>query len=275
MREPLTLSPRRWCARLAATMCLACGSTENSTPTAGAAGMAGSSGAGAAGGSAAPGVALTWDTGGFVAPDQNPFGIQGPFYFYSDCDPPSGLACTAPDASLTGPDGKPGWSVSQAGACIKGTAVKVENSMFSKQWGAGLALDLNSQGGDLGMPAVKGSFDASTAGIRGFSVDISGNGPAGIRINLTLPGVADSSFVDAKIPGTTTFDISSAKQGSWVTSKTPLDPTRLEAMQFQVFTNAASATPYDFCVNAIRVIADTTTNASTPTKPDGGGASGR
>lgn len=271
MREQLIASPGRWCAYLAATLCVACGSPENPIGVAGAAGAAGAAGSGGAGGMAGAanqGVALTWDAGGFVAPDQNPFGIQGPFYFYSDCDPPSGLACSAPDASLTGPDGKPGWSVSGAAACIKGTAVKVESSMFSKQWGAGLALDLNSQGGELGMPAVKGSFDLSKASIRGFSVDISGSAPAGIRINLTLPGVTDSNFVDAKVPGTTTFDISSAKQGTWVTSKTPLDPTRVEAVQFQVFTNATSPTPYDFCVNAIRVIADSATKSA------GGGAGG-
>lgn len=249
------------CANALSTV--ACGNTGAPATMPNAAGAAAAGGAtsgntagtSAAGASATPaGTALLWDAGGFVAPDTNPFAIQGPFYFYSDCDPPSGLPCTAPDASLLGADGKPGWSSDASKICIKGTAVKVESGMFSAQWGAGLALDLNSKGGEPGVPAVKGTFDLAAAGITGFAVELSGSAPARIRINLTMPGVADSNFVDATVPGTTTFSIADAKEGSWVTSKTPLDPTQVEAMQFQVFTNAAAATPYDFCVDAIRAL---------------------
>jgi hypothetical protein len=220
-------------------------------------GQSGSGGvAGVSGGAAQPGALLQWEAQGFVAPDNNPFSIQGPFYSYSDCEPPSGLPCTMPDAALTGADAKPGWSVDAGRVCMKGTAVKVEGMMFAAQWGAGLALDLNSKGGEPGAPAAKGTFDLTQAKITGFSVDISGTAPARIRINLTMPGVADSNFVDAKLPGTTTFALGDAKQGSWVTSKTPLDPSKVEAIQFQVFTNATSATPYDFCIDAIRAITE-------------------
>lgn len=232
-------------------------------------GAAGSGGAsGASGGAPEPGRALVWDPTGFVAPDANPFAIQGPFYFYSDCEPPTGLPCTTPDAALTGADGKAGWSVDATHACVKGTAVQVQNAMFAVQWGAGLALDMNSKGGEPGTPAVKGTFDLGQAGIRGFSVDISGSAPGRIRINLTMPGVADANFVDAKVPGTTTFNVADAKQGTWVKNKVPLDPTKVEALQFQVFTNAASATPFDFCVDAIRVISD---EPPTATGGSGGG----
>lgn len=219
-------------------------------------GLFGSGGTGTGGeGGSAPngGSAITWDAGGFVAPDTNPFKIQGPFYFYSDCDPPSGLPCTQPDAALAGPDGKPGWTVEPGKVCMRGTAVKVQDKMFAAQWGAGLALDLNSAGGDPGVPSSKGTFDANHAGVKGFSVDIAGTAPAGIRINLTMSGLGDSNFVDAKIPGTTTFNVEGAKQGSWIVAKTPLDATKIEAMQFQVFTTAASATAYDFCITGIHV----------------------
>jgi hypothetical protein len=249
---------------------VACGDPSRATPIAnggsggsgGNAGNAGSSspsGAGTgnvSGASTQLGTALVWDADGFVAPDTNPYAIQGPFYFYSDCDPPSGLACTMTDSSLTGADGKAGWSVDASKVCAKGTAVQVESAMFAAQWGAGIALDLNSKGGEPGTPAVKGTFDLAAAKITGFSLDISGAAPGRIRINLTMPGVADSSFVEAKVPGTTTFNVADLKQGSWVTEKVPLDPTKVEALQLQVFTNAATPTPYDFCVNAIRVISE-------------------
>lgn len=217
----------------------------------------GASGSAGAGGTATTlGTALTWSADGFVAKDTNPFQIEGPFYAYSDCDPPSGLPCTAPDAGITGADGKPGWSVDATRACLKGTAVQVQDMMFPIQWGAGLALDLASPGGEPGAPATKGTFNLTNAKIRGFSVDIAGTAPARIRINLTMKGVPDSSFVDAAVPGTTTFSLTDAKQGTWVTTKTPLDPTQVEAIQFQVFTKAGATTPYDFCVTAIRVLTE-------------------
>ncbi|MDF3070511.1 MAG: hypothetical protein K0R38_6112 [Polyangiaceae bacterium] len=231
--------------------------TGGSTVTMGGSSPGGASGAAGVGGSATPpGTALSWTAEGFVAKDSNPFQIEGPFYAYSDCEPPSGLPCTAPDTTITGADGKPGWSVDGTRACIKGTAVQVKEMMFAAQWGAGLALDLASPGGEPGAPAMKNAFDLTKAKIRGFSVDIAGNAPARIRINLTMNGVADSSFVDALVPGTTTFAVTDVKQGSWVATKTPLDPTRVEALQFQVFTGAGSSTPYDFCVTAIRVITE-------------------
>jgi hypothetical protein len=240
---------------------VACGDTgaviAGASGAAGGPQQGGSAGAGgASGGSTQVGTPLVWNADGFVATESNPFAIQGPFYSYSDCDPPSGLPCTTPDSSLTGADGKPGWSVDATAVCIKGTAVKVEGMSFAAQWGAGLALDLNSKGGEPGKPAEKGTFDLEKSGIRGFSVDISGTAPARIRINLTMPGVEDSSFVDAMVPGSTSFQIDDAKQGNWVTNKVPLDPSKVEALQFQVFTNAASPTPYDFCVKAIRVLSD-------------------
>lgn len=243
----------------ATLLSLACGGDPPSnlaTGGSGGAAGAGSSGAGGSSGATPPGTPLSWDAKGFVATDTNPFGIQGPFYSYSDCEPPSGLPCTMPDPRLTGADSKPGWSVDTERVCMKGTAVKVEQMMFAAQWGAGLALDLNSQGGEPGTPAAKGTFDLAQAKIGGFSVDISGSAPARIRINLTMAGVSDANFVEAKIPGTTTFAVADAKQGSWVTSKTSLDASRVEALQFQVFTNAGSPTPYDFCVDAVRVITE-------------------
>lgn|GEM_PF-4446325 len=263
MSEPMSAVSRRVVVSAMALQLLGCGGDDVSPPgsTAGAGGSGGTAtsmaGTGGTGGAVvSPGTALGWGVDGFVAGDTNPYAIEGPFYSYSDCDPPSGLPCSMPDPALTGADAKPGWSVDAGKVCLKGTAVQVQDSMFAAQWGAGLALDLNSKGGELGAPAVKGTFDLVQAGIKGFSVDITGTAPARIRINLTMPGVPDSSFVDAKVPGTTTFNVADAKQGTWVTSKTPLDPSKIEALQFQVFTTAASPTPYDFCVTAIRVVSD-------------------
>ena len=237
------------------------GAPSSSAGAANASAGAANSGAGAPSGSAGAGsvmpgsgTAVAWDIGGWVDGAANPFAIQGPWYSYDDCTDSAGAAstlpCTSRDMTMMGPDMDTGWSVTPAAVCFKGTAVKVQSMMFAAQWGAGLALDLNSSGGEM---AVKSPFDATAAGITGFEVDISGTAPAtGIRINLTMDGVGDSNFVAAPIPGTTKFKLSDAKQGSWVTAKTPLDPTKIVAMQFQVYTNATAPTPFDFCVTGIR-----------------------
>jgi len=277
MYEPLFAVSRRVVVGALALSVLACGQVDPGSLAAngGTSGSAGSSSNAAAGsgganpGATPPGTPLAWSADGFVASATNPYAIEGPFYAYSDCDPPSGLPCTAPDVTLTGADGKPGWSVNPSKVCMKGTAVKVEGGMFSLQWGAGLALDLNSKGGEPGQPAVKATFNLEQAKIKGFSVDIEGTAPAQIRINLTMPGVADSNFVNAQVPGTKTFNVADAKQGNWVKSLTPLDPTHVEAMQFQVFTTAGAPTPYDFCVSAIRVLSDSVAPTNT-----GGAAAG-
>src|SRR5436190_23281634 len=91
----------------------ACGNAGDpvSGQNAGGTSAAGGGSGGGGAGQTTPGTPLVWDATGFVAAGTNPFGIQGPFYFYSDCDPPSGLPCTMPDATLIGADAKPGWSV--------------------------------------------------------------------------------------------------------------------------------------------------------------------
>jgi len=251
------------------------GSSSGASSGGGGGASAGSNGSGAGGGDATS-FALVWDKGGFVAADSNPFGIQGPFYFYSDCDNAGGLPCTMPDPALTGPDSKLGWSVEPGKVCAKGTAVKVQDGMFAQQWGAGLALDLNSKGGDPGQPALKGTFNATAANLTGFAVDITGTAMGEVRVNLTMPDLADSNFVGATVPGTTFVPFTGAKQGKWVTMKTPLDPSKLLAIQVQVATSASKATPFDFCITAIRALTDNTIGGggSGGGGPGGGGSVG-
>ena len=137
MSEPVFTVSRRVVVCAIALQLFGCGGGGTQLPasTAGAGGSGGGAMSTTGGGGAVtqPGTALSWGVDGFVAGDTNPYAIEGPFYSYSDCDPPSGLPCSMPDASLTGADAKPSWSVDAGKVCLKSTAVKVKGGMFAAQ----------------------------------------------------------------------------------------------------------------------------------------------
>lgn len=191
-------------------------------------------------------VLLTVDPTGWVDKGGNSVGIQGAWYAYDDCANSPG-ACTLnhtpPSGSFENTGGK---------MCTKGTTVAVKaEADFSKQWGAGIALDLNNSGGANGQ---KMPFDAQAANVIGFFMNITGTAP-GLRINITsVPTGDDSHFITAKTPGENTVELSKVNQGSWVTAKTPLDTTQLLAIQFQIPTVMNKAVDFDFCVEGLSAL---------------------
>jgi hypothetical protein len=249
-----------------ATASAGCGGGGNSDDDDGGSGgtgaTGGSSGAGGTGGGGAD--AITWTDMAWVDGMANTYGIQGPWYSYNDCAnaEPANLPCTIPDPALVGPDTKPGWSATAVQICTKGTAPQVVNDStgmpaYSLQWGAGLALDLNSTGGDM---AVKNDFNATAVGVKGFMFDIITSGtppqPTDIRVNIKTKATGDNShFVTALLPAAN-FQVlfADALQGSWVMPTSALTQDAIESIQFQVYTNATAAKPFDFCVSNMRVI---------------------
>ena len=163
---------------------------------------------------------------------------------------------------MIGPDMKPGWTAAADKICAKGVATVVGMdpatgmAAYSQQWGAGLAFDLAGMGGS----DVKGVFNAVTAGIRGFMFDITTSTPPApmtLRVNFTSQATGTGShFVTVALPTLPNQEIlfDDAFQGDWVATKVPIPKDQLEAVQFQVFTNATAAVPFDFCVSNMRVI---------------------
>lgn len=233
----------------------------------GATGGAGASGAGAAGATGSDaGTQVTWTDMGWIG--DNPFDISGSWYSYDDCADAAGLPCTMRDASMTGPDMKTGWQVVGEGAaskvCAKGTATAVQDATtYGKQWGFGIAFDLNSPGGGI----AKAAYNATTHNIKGFSFTLEGAAPAKIRINLPMTDPDNATFFrEVSVPSSGTSnqvifnDSLNFKQGEWVMRDTPTlykmtyDPTTIYGVQFHVFTALTTPKPFDFCVSNFRVI---------------------
>jgi hypothetical protein len=222
------------------------GGSPTTTPM-GTAGSApeGSAGAMMTGTSAGNSVPLTVDPTGWVDKGGNTVGIQGPWYSYDDCTN-SPMACTMNHTPGMGAFMNMGGKMCTSGTTI---AVKAEAD-FSKEWGAGIALDLNNSGG---MNAMKMPFDANAAHVIGFSMNITGTAP-GLRINITSVAAGDNAHFANGVVGANTVLLSKVTQGSWVTTKAPLDPTMLLAIQFQIPTVMNTAVDFNFCVDSLSAI---------------------
>lgn len=234
---------------------------------AGGGGVSGSGGGGAVGTGGGGGMPMigdiSWNETGYIDMTMNTFGINGSWFAYNDCNDAmqAMVPCTMPDALLTGPDGNPGWATTPAQVCMKGTAAQVMMTpdggtvdYFGIQWGAGIAFDLSNAGG---VGAVAMPFNATAAGIAGFIFDVTGTAPMRVRINYVMPTTESTSHFIEVEPGTNiSVDFLSVNQGAWVMdpNRVAFDPTQFRTIQFQVFTNDMSTTPYDFCVSNVRVI---------------------
>ena len=203
----------------------------------------------------------------------------------SDCVKKGGFspsACSQIGAPTPGQPFPP-TDLATSEMCTWGTAALVMNKAgapdYSDLWGAGISLDLNNPGGDAG---VKGDIDLSA--YKGVSFDFSAytgsdsnmaGVPAGaMRVNFPFTGehATDSPYwmgaTKASSPLTPPAGKSLHVDVLWsdvggpyyLTQQSPavtppaFDPTKIQSIQFQVFTNATATTPYAFCVSNLALI---------------------
>ena len=191
------------------------------------------------------------DSTGWVARQCDAAGIQGAFYCYTDGATQTN--CTA---------NTPPWNASMGGMCLSGTTLGV-----AADWGAGIGLSLNDSGGT---PDVKGTYNATTNNVVGFTITVTGSwsgldlrvgfhGSAAVAPFYTIsgPGTYSIMFTQAQVPTTWT---GTANAGMFA------DPTTLADLQFQM-AGDSKALPFNFCVTSIKPI---TTGTSAGT----GGGSG-
>lgn len=193
---------------------------------------------------------VPWDSNGVIWPGTNDFGNQGTWYTADDCmSVRQGFECTVRNLRSTGPDGEPGWHTLENEVCVSGVAAKVAlnadgTPAYSEQWGFLAGFTLNA-----GMP-----WNATEHCVYGVEFQIAGFAPATIRVNLSTTSTQGAAhFFEVPIANDRVhIPFDSFKQGSWVTNPTRLDTTQLTSLEFHVFTNTSSSTPFDFCVSYVR-----------------------
>ncbi|MES1206882.1 MAG: hypothetical protein ABUS79_13175, partial [Pseudomonadota bacterium] len=189
---------------------------------------------------ACPGVPIVPDAHGFVAPASNTLGIHGSWFEYSDCADLGGKNC----ATVTTP---PANSFPNTGGkmCTAGMT-----SSATGAWGAGIALELND--GPPQMP-----YDTTVHNVKGFCFVLSGTAIPSTTIRVAFPTQHnnDNAYFEAvSTPGPHTVLFSDAAQGSWVTSKSAFEPTKVMLLQFQIPSSTTAPVPWNFCVEGLTAV---------------------
>jgi hypothetical protein len=235
-------------------------STSSNAPTDGSTGAGGSS-------AVEKGVLLVPDATGWVDKGVTMTTmIQGAWYGYGDLADCTAAghpttACSVIDKPTLGsfPQDVPG------SMCTSGTAAVVPTSAdYSAIWGAGIALDLNSAGGDAST-TVKVPYNAPANGVIGFSFDINVAPPlSGMRVEFPTP--ATSSAAAYWNGGDPTAGNSPVKMGhnvilwakvggpSYATNPPLFDPTMINSIQFHIPTNITSTVPFNYCISNLTAL---------------------
>ena len=247
----------------------ACSSSSNNNPT-------GTGNGGSSGGSNT--IPLPSTSTGFV--DDVTTGVIGAWFAYgdgvgsnagvgdagtdnsnSDCVLKGGFPPSACSQITTPIPGMPFAPTDPATSsqCTSGTAAVVMNKSgnpdYTDLWGAGIGLDFNNPGGDAG-PA--GSMDLSGDVLPTNAMRV--NFPFKSMHGTDSPYWQGATMMSSPLTGTTAapqhVKIAWGDVGGpfYLTQQTPavtppaFDATAVQAIQFQVFTNTKTTTPYSFCV---------------------------
>jgi hypothetical protein len=198
----------------------------------------------------------------------------------SDCQLKGGFPASACTAIATPTPGQPftPTDVATSQQCTAGVGAQVMNKGgspdYSDLWGGGIALDFNNPGGDAG---VKGDMDLSA--YKGFEFDFSvytgdksntgGIPPSAMRVNFPFTGEhgTDSPYwmggTKSSSPlkaGHMQVNFSDVGGPFYLTQQSPpttppaFDATKVQSIQWQVFTNTTASTPYSFCVANLALI---------------------
>ena len=196
----------------------------------------------------------------------------------SDCVAKGGFPASACSQNIWPTPGKPFVPDDPATSrmCADGIGALIQNKGgspdYSDLWGAGIGLDFNNPGGDAG---VKGDVDLSK--YKGIAFDfmadtgahsIGAGVPIGaMRVSFPFTGqhggdppywMGATKTSSPLMPGSTVqhiqFNWTDVGGPFYLTQQTPpvtppaFDPTHVQSIEFQVFTNTAASTPFSFCV---------------------------
>jgi hypothetical protein len=175
-----------------------------------------------------------------VSAQANSVGIHGSWFVYSDCNDLKGQNCamvtTPPMNSFPNTGGK---------MCTSG-----QTSSAAGAWGAGIALELND-----GPPQQP--YDTVANGLKGFCFVLSGATIPSTMVRVAFPTQDnnDNAYFEAvSTPGQHTVLFSDIAQGSWVTTPSPFEPTKVMLIQFQIPSSTTAPVPWDFCIEGLTAV---------------------
>lgn len=178
----------------------------------------------------------------------NAAGIQGAWYSENDCAT-SPDDCTADHTPAPGDD----FPIENDRACTTGLVVPVgPTTEYATKWGAAIGLYLNRPSpNDEPQP-----FDAVAAGVRGIAYKLRTRNYEPIRIEAISESVEEPHLREITQSDVHATPWNSLFQGTWVTTRVALDPTKLIAVRFHVPSAQGVLRNFDFCVEEMAAIVD-------------------
>jgi hypothetical protein len=201
-------------------------------------------------------------------------GIKGAWYAYGDgvgsngttatgdCEA-KGLHAVSECSAITMPSF--GSFPNTAGKmCTSGTVAKVIPIVggtmpdYTQIWGAGIGLDLNNGGGEAG--AVKGTYNATAAGVIGIAFDLDVVPLATMRVEFPNATATNAAFWGGDLQaspvkaGHNEIKWADVKGPFYDTAAPVFDPKTIYSIQFHVPTTGTSAAPYNFCISNLSAI---------------------
>jgi hypothetical protein len=216
------------------------------------------------------GTALTPDPTGWIdRTTTGTTGIQGAWYGYGDLTDCTTAGHAASACSMITQPPLMGFPQTVPGSmCTSGIAAMVPTATqadYSAVWGAGIALDLNAEGGDAAVTTVKIPYNATANNVLGFSFDIDVAPPlTGMRVEFPTPATGNSAaYWNGGDGGAANSPVKKghnvilwAKVGgpSYLTNPPLFTPSMINSIQFHIPTNTAGPVPYAFCISGLTAL---------------------
>jgi len=178
---------------------------------------------------------------GWVDGSTNDVGIQGSWYTYSD------------EGATVVPADEPFFDGAGSEICISGTTVPDEYS--GVYWGVAVGMDFNV------VDETTYAYDATSHGVVGIRLTLTGSLPPGIQLNLTETTSVEGDVFCTRYLGITessrtlSLYFDEAQFICWYDATFgPIDETLLRAFSVQVMSEAYQSVPFDFCVENVSAI---------------------
>jgi hypothetical protein len=176
----------------------------------------------------------------------NEAGIAGGWYAENDCTTSPG-DCTA---DQTPAPGEP-FTIANQRACVSGIVDPVgASSEYATKWGAAIGFYLNRPN----PAAAPGLYDAAAHHVVGFAYKLRTYNIEPIRVEALSQGVAEPHLYETTQPVVQAMQFAYLRQGTWVTSPTALDTSKLLAFRFHVPSASGVVRNFDFCVEEMAAI---------------------
>ena len=124
------------------------------------------------------------------------------------------------------------------------------SSEYATKWGAAIGFYLNRPN----PAAAPGLYDAAAHHVVGFSYKLRTYNIEPIRVEALSQGVAEPHLYETTQPVVQAMQFAYLRQGTWVTSPTALDTSKLLAFRFHVPSASGVVRNFDFCVEEMAAI---------------------